>query len=368
MGNVFWYVLALIVPLIFLWIIREYDFYQTGQFSLIILCLCWGAIVYGPTALTNWSLVNSRVANQDTVDHFIAPILEELLKGLLLFYLVRRAQFTYLVDGALYGFATGIGFAIFENFENVPHAYTILEIILRILSTNLVHAFSSAAIGIALGIFLLRDSRSRWLIFFGGVIIAIGQHMIFNIMGAEIHPIVKIFPGFLGMLFIYFVMQLGVKQAQSWIKEKLGMEDRVTQQEVTAINRLTGPEDALFPVVERFGVEKARMVEKLLNLQARIGIKRKALDGFGKNDKIRNDVEAEINQMRTDMEKVQREIGTYTMLFVRGLFTEEMISVWEQMQVKIQERSALKDGQKGGGVWSSLDERLKTNARNEESE
>jgi len=47
-------------------------------------------------------------------------------------------------------------------------------------------------------------------------------------------------------------------------------------------------------------------------------------------------------------------------LFVRGLFTEEMVSVWERMQAKIQERSAETGGQKGGGLWSSLDDRIKS--------
>jgi hypothetical protein len=63
--------------------------------------------------------------------------------------------------------------------------------------------------------------------------------------------------------------------------------------------------------------------------------------------------------MRAQMEKVQRGIGVYAMLFVRGLFTDEMISVWNRIQAKIRERSAATGGQKGGGLWSSLEERVK---------
>ena len=70
-------------------------------------------------------------------------------------------------------------------------------------------------------------------------------------------------------------------------------------------------------------------------------------------------VEAELHEMRTEMEDIRSAIGTYAMLFVRGLFTDEMASVWDQMQVKIQERSAATGGQKGGGLWSSLEERVK---------
>ena len=360
MVNIFVYGLALIVPLIFLGIIRKFDFYQTGQFSLILLCLCWGAIAYAPASSINWYLNNSGLVYQHTIDHFIAPILEEVFKGLILIYLVRRSRFTYSVDGALYGFAVGIGFAIFENLENVLPAQSMIDIIIRILSTNLIHAFSSAAIGIALGIFRLGTSRLRWLISMGGVLVAIGQHMLFNTMEPEFSPIATIIPGFLGMFFIYVVMQRGKKQARIWIKEKLGMEDRVTHNEVTAVDRLANADDALLPVFKRFGVETTSQVEKLLYLQARIGIKSKALDGLRGNDKIYKAVETEINKMRSEMKRIQGEIGSYAMLFVRGLFTDEMASVWEQMQNKIKERSAATGGQKGGGLWLSLEERLKS--------
>ena len=352
--------LAISIPLLFLVIIRQLDFYQTGQFRTILLSLALGGIAYAPAALLNGSLINSGLMQEDLVKHFIAPVTEEVLKGLFLLYLVRRSKLTYSVDGALYGFATGIGFAIFENIENISRVNSLEEILLRILSTNLVHAFSSAAIGIALGIFLLRPHRSRWLILTGGLFVAIGQHMIFNIMETGIHPIIKILPGLIGMLFIYSIMQHGRKQAQTWIREKLEAEKHITRNEAAAVNRLPYTEDILLPVAERFGAKKTEQVEKLLYLQARIGIKRKALDGFRKNDTARKDLEAEINEMRAKMKKTQREIGVYVMLFVRGLFTDEMVSVWDRMQAKIQERSAASGGQKGGGLWSSLDERVKS--------
>jgi hypothetical protein len=218
-------------------------------------------------------------------------------------------------------------------------------------------------IGMALGIFRLGTSRLRWLVAIGGVLVAIGQHMIFNIMGTKIPSIVATLPGFLGLFFIYAVMQRGKKQAQGWIKERLGMDNRVTRGEVTLVDHLADQEDPLYPVVERFGAETTSQMEKLLYLQAHIGIKSKALDGLRGNDTIYKAVEAEINEMRTKMKKIQSEIGIYPMLFIRGLFTDEMASVWEQMQSKIEEQSAATDGQKGGGLWSSLEERIKSSTK-----
>jgi hypothetical protein len=173
---------------------------------------------------------------------------------------------------------------------------------------------------------------------------------------------VAIGTGLLGGAFVSIAMQIGKKQARRWIKEKLGMDERITRAEIAAVDHLVSTKDLLLPVYERFGAEKARQVEKLLYLEARMGLKRKALDNSPSEGTWRNAVEAEIKEMRTEIKRMHRAIGIYAMLFVRGLFTGEMVSVWDRIQAKIQERSALTGDQKGGGLWSTLEGRLKPQA------
>jgi len=371
MSTLLGLLLALLIPLYFLRTIQKFDFYQVGQFPTILKCLVWGGVAYAPATFTNLVLKNIGLTNSENLVHLIAPIHEEIFKGLILLYFVRHARFSYSVDGAIYGFAVGIGFAVIENIDyiriDIPAAQIIA--VQRIFSANLIHASSSALIGIALGTTRIRRFRLHWPIFIFGTAIAIGQHMFYNMINhnGTRSLVVAILTGFLSVGLILILMKFSQKQAQNWIKERLGMDDRVTRNEVIAIDRLANTDKVLLPVVERFGPETASQVEQLLYLQARIGIKRKALEGFGKNDTIRSAVEAEINRMRMEMENVQREIGTYAMLFVRGLFSEEMLSVWDQMQAKIRERSAAEDGQKRGGVWLSLEERIKSTIADEES-
>jgi RsiW-degrading membrane proteinase PrsW (M82 family) len=372
MSIVLGFVIALIVPLLFLGFIHTFDVYQTGQFHIILKCLFWGGVAFAPATFANWALTRFWLTNQDAITHFAAPIYEEIFKGLILLYLVRRAKFNYSVDGAIYGFAVGTGFAVVENFFYIyPNISVASQIAFhRVFLANLVHAFSSATIGITLGISRLETPKLRWWIPTFGLLLAIGQHMLFNnlIGREEIHPVVFFLPVLPGILFIFYIMQHGKRQAQGWIKEKLGMDNRVTRGEVALIDRLAAPDDPLYPVVERFGIGTASKVEKLLYLQAHIGIKSKALDGLRGNDTIYKAVEAEINEMRTKMKKIQNEIGVYPMLFIRGLFTAEMASVWEQMQSKIDERSAATGRQKGGGLWSSLEERIKSSKADERLE
>lgn len=362
-------ILALIVPLLFLGIIRTFDFYQTRQLHVLLKCLLWGMISFAPATIIYKALEIIWPEHLGTINHFVVPIYEELLKSLILLYLFRHAKITYSVDGALYGFAIGTGFAIVENFGYIygPPSEATIVALQRVFSANLVHAISSAVIGISLGMFYSKTSETRWQVPVIGFLLAIGQHMLYNniayIINASdgIVPLGIVFvPGLPGIFFIRYFMQRGVKQSQDWIKEKLGIDNRMTQGEVSLIDRLTSSNDILFPVVERFGTETASKVEQLLYLQARLGIKRKSLDHVQNNEGMRNSIETEIQEMQTEMEDVRHSIGAYKMLFIRGLFTKEMVSVWEQMQAKIQERSAATSGQKGGGVWSSLEERLKS--------
>ena len=215
-------------------------------------------------------------------------------------------------------------------------------------------------IGIILGVYHLKRTRSRWLILAFGPILAIGLHMFYNTINQAGISLVTAFGiGILGTGFIYIVMQRGKKQAQEWIRQKLGMDDRTTPGEVALVDRLPSMDNLLLPVLERFGAEKASKVENLLYLQARLGIKLKTLDSFQDVATLRNAAEAEIRELRKEIKIAQRAIGAYAMLFVRGLFTDEMVSVWDRMQAKIRERSAATGGQKGGGLWSTLEERVK---------
>lgn len=355
-------ILAIAIPLIFLYAIREFDFYQSGRFHLILICLVWGGAASILSAVTLSTLLRYGLTTESMAVHTYAPIYEEVFKSLILLYLVWRTRFTYSVDGALYGFAVGIGFAIFENLEYINYypSEAIQIALQRIFTTNLVHALSTAAVGITLGASRLEASNRRKFVPALGLLLAMGQHWAYNnIIGRNWPQIITYLPGVPGLYLVIFFMQRGKDQAREWIRANLGMADRVTRGEVAVIDRLAGPGEVLLPVKERFGDATAGQMEKLLYLQARLGIKRKALDSLPETSINRAGLEVEVDEMRADMQKIERKIGAYVMLFVRGLFTDEMISVWDRIQVKIQEQSAAKGGQKGGGLWTSLDERLK---------
>ena len=132
----------------------------------------------------NRFLIGNDIIERITVIQFTAPITEEILKALVLIYLVRRPKFTYFVDGAIYGFAIGIGFAVFENYEYIAGSSAALNTAIgRVISTNLIHATASAIIGIAFGLARFQRTAGRGLLVILGFAIGMALHLGFQQSG-----------------------------------------------------------------------------------------------------------------------------------------------------------------------------------------
>lgn len=112
-------------------IIYRVDQFEPEPASLIAVALLWGGIV----ALTFAAITNSyalsflqHVLPATTLDSWgaaiVAPINEEFYKGagLVIIYLMARAEFEGLMDGLVYGAMIGLGFQVVENVQYFVHA------------------------------------------------------------------------------------------------------------------------------------------------------------------------------------------------------------------------------------------------------
>src|SRR5690349_10609870 len=96
-------VVAVAVPLIFLGLVRWLDLYASGSRKAVVMCLLWGAVAFFLALQVNTAALN--FVSLGLLVTLVAPMIEEVLKSLILGYYVRRPDFTYFVDGAIYGFA-----------------------------------------------------------------------------------------------------------------------------------------------------------------------------------------------------------------------------------------------------------------------
>lgn len=345
------FAIAILVPLFALIAMRALDLYGTGSFRTVLACFLWGIVAFLLAYWINTAMLNAKLVSEDTFRRYSAPILEELLKAGVLLYLVRRPNFTYFVDGAIYGFAAGIGFAVIENCDYIlGNSGAAMGIaIARVLSTNLMHASTSGVIGIALGMSRFQRFSGRTLLLIVGFGLAMAIHVGFNNLVTRVNGVMlmvyAIAVGFTSTGTIAFAIKRGLSDQKKWIEETLGEADRVTGGEARVVNKLEDVQKILKPLVETFGKEKGEKIRDFLVLQAQLGIKRKTLEKLT-DDNMREAVRKDMDGIRAKMDQARRDVGSYAMLYLRNIFPEDGSPVLNALQNAIDQRIA--SGGSGG--------------------
>jgi len=358
--------IAYTVPLIFLLIVRRFDLFHTGKFYFIVVTVLWGAIAYLIAARINPALIDAGWVSRDQVIRFVAPILEELLKALILIYLVQRADFNYVVDGAIYGFGAGIGFAMFENHEYVlGHINVAFAIaIARVFSTNLVHATGSGVIGTALATRRADPTWKSWVLILLGYAFSMAFHIGFNNMvSAGVFLVFAIVFGFIGLGLIWYAIKRGLNLQKIMFVQSLTDINRTTKNEVKALTSIEKIDELLRPFESQFGRKKKELVKDMLSKQAELGIKTSLLDSAS-NENQKRDIEKIISDLQSDIGLIRGQIGSYCMMFVRMVYMDPEVKVFDSLTARIAESST---GQKGGGLWDRTSDKIKT-AKSEEEQ
>lgn len=349
---------ATIVPLLFLYVIWALDLYASGSFRTVAICFVWGLVSFGLAyGINTFSLNFVSMMLFLTV---IAPIVEEILKSLVLVYYIRKPDFTYFVDGAIYGFASGIGFSVFENYYYLYGEEAALVMTIgRVLSTCLMHGTTSALVGVSLGRFRFQRRAGRTLSLVGGLAVAMAFHMTFNRVVAAgsgwLLLAIAAGIGFAGAGVVGFIIRQGLREEKAWIEEKLSMAVGVTAGESAIVQRLEDLQEVLEPLAQRFGPERARQVEEFLVKQAQLGIKRKALEKLA-DERLRHETQVQIERLRVEIDAIRQTVGVYGMIYLRSIFPQETSPLWNRLETAIAEPPARKSQM---DLWGAVTQRLK---------
>ncbi len=326
---------ATVVPVLFFYMIYALDLYSSGSVRAVFVCFLWGLISFFPALLMN--RVSGLFVPSVLLAVLVAPILEEILKSLVLIYYVRRPDFTYFVDGAIYGFAAGTAFSIFENYLYLfsPAGARSGLIMVRAFSTCLMHGAASALVGVAIGRLRFGRGRERFVSLLSGWGMAFVLHAVFNYnvfhwSGAG-PTLVALALGLGGVGLIALFIFMGLRVERGWIEETLGLSVGVTEREVEVVMRLDSLDELLRPIVNRFGKQRAQMVERFLLKQAQLGIKRKAWE-LAEDARLKAELGEQVQQLQREMERLRQRVGVYCMIYVRSIFPEEDTYLWGALE------------------------------------
>jgi RsiW-degrading membrane proteinase PrsW (M82 family) len=186
--------IAAILPMfIYLLLIWYFDLYDREPFKLVLQNYFWGAFgavifaILGGLLLTN--ILSGITENQNELDYIgtiaIAPVIEEITKGIFLFITVSRIKFDNITDGIVYGGAIGLGFGMTENFlyfisyaENISG--WIYLIIIRTFFSAVMHCIATGIFGSFLAFAKFKNLPTKIMLITSGLFLAIFIHFIWN--------------------------------------------------------------------------------------------------------------------------------------------------------------------------------------------
>lgn len=345
--------IASVVPLVFLYIVKWLNFYETNRPASMFMALAWGVVAFAMSYLVDHPLV--PILGRATVAVKIGPAVEEILKSLVLVYLVRRADYTYFVDGAIYGFAVGVGFAVAENMlylSRVDVDTGIIVAITRAFSSSVMHGGSTAIVGIVIGGFPLARALHPLAALVVGWAIAIAYHMTYNDLAFKNYGqkglLIICGIAFTGLAVVAAIILWGLRHERSRIRRTLVARAGVSKGEAGLIRHMDDLDRLLDPVEERFGTAKREQVANALLLGAQLAMKQTQMRST-RDRELQAELAAEITTAKAELKRQRREVGLYVMSCVRSIMPRTTWSLWVRLG-----QTLARPEPASGSMWTTL--------------
>lgn len=253
-------VFAVILPmLLYLYLLWKNDKFEPEPGRLVILSFIYGA--FGAVLITLFvssifSATLSIFFSDETIGFLgavlVAPVVEEIAKGLLLIVLVQNINFDNITDGLVYGGAIGLGFGMTENFlyfltqETGLYSW-VMVVIIRSLFSAVLHCITTATLGAFLAMFKFSANKRKIILPVTGLLLAMLIHFLWNFNLSFEDTVIFAFLIMLAIITIFLIMfKYSIKQEKKLIRSELAEEaenglfpknhlEAITSPEATAV-------------------------------------------------------------------------------------------------------------------------------------
>lgn len=214
------YLIAIIPVLVFLLVLKAMDSFKLVRFRHVAASLAAGFAAAVAAFFITPQLMPALGISFVSYSRYVAPILEEALKGAWIVWLLQRKRTGFMVDTAIHGFAIGAGFAIVENvyYLNTMTGYGIAFSVIRGFGPALMHGTSTAIFGVLAKTASELRGRVSIAAMLPAFLIAVLIHSLFNHF--LISPLVSALALLIG---VPLVMTLVFRQSERSLRKWLGV-------------------------------------------------------------------------------------------------------------------------------------------------
>jgi len=321
---------ALLPVLVFLAALIYFDSFKVVRARAVLIAAAAGMLAaFAGYWINGYAIYELEMSYVDYA-RWVSPWLEESLKAALIVYLIQTRRVGMLVDAAIYGFAVGTGFALFENAYYLmmrPETHPAVQVI-RGFGTAIMHGGATAVFAI---VSLSQAERfpDRWLRVFGpGLVAAVILHAVYNSL--LLKPVFATL-GILMLLppLIYFTFEHSEKALRDWLEADLDSDVQLLE----AINSGEFPDSHvgryLHSLRDRFDGPVVADMLCYLRLHVELALRAKGVlmlkeSGFDEPP-MDEDLKAQIDELRY----LERSLGKSGELALRPIVMATAKDLWQ---------------------------------------
>jgi RsiW-degrading membrane proteinase PrsW (M82 family) len=252
--------------LLFLLALMYLDSYQLVRLRWIVFTIALGGASAAVSYTVNLAILTHLQIDFSAYSRYLAPVVEETAKALVVAFLIRTGRTGFLVDACIFGFAVGAGFALVENayyLRALPDAHIVVWLI-RGFGTAVMHGGTAAIFGITSQLLAERESPRQTAIFLPGILAAIAIHSLFNhLLFSPVISALAVLLAFPPLIFVVF--SKSEASLRSWLE--VGFDADVEMLELINSGRLSGSKVGRFMRSLRNRFSGEVMVDLLCYLQ-----------------------------------------------------------------------------------------------------
>jgi len=268
--------LALVPVLILLAIFTWLDAFELMSMGEILVLLALGGLAAFVCYPISGRMIDVLPIGFNFYSRFVAPWIEEFVKGLIIVALFRFNKIGYKVDAVISGFAIGAGFSVIENIIYLMRFpdYGAGTWLVRGLGTAVMHGTTLAILAASAHEFAERENREAagqfdfhlWW-FVPGYLAAVAIHTAFNQFPDK--PMVAMMGSImLSPVLLVAVLNFGTSEAQEWLNDEYE-KHKAQLAELEAGKWPEGPASArIAALAERLGPEATERIRGYWKTQA----------------------------------------------------------------------------------------------------
>ncbi len=324
--------LALVPVFGFLGLLHFLDTYRLLSFRRILLAIGVGIGV----ALVSW-VVNagaSGLTPSPWYPIFGAPLVEEVLKGVFVWWQIRQFRLAFQADSATTGFAVGTGFALVENlyyawaFAGEPASVWVV----RAFGTAVMHGGSTALFGIVAVLIREKAGSARSAAEPLALVLPVAIHVLFNShLVSPLAASAGILAGVPILLVVAF--QQGEASLRRWVRERLDQDIDLVESIAEGTLHSTRYGQYLSSLLSAFPPMIVADMVRVLELRAELSLRAKG--NFLRREVGLPDPEPDAGDVARleELNELGSRIGRTGMLALRPLMADRAGDLWEIRQM-----------------------------------